>query len=86
MENLKIQFPCEYPIKVIGTTSPKFFMTVMQILLKYDPSLSLAKTSERMSREGKYTSITFQFFAQGEQQLKSMFAELKNCSMVRLVL
>jgi len=86
LKDAKIQFPCQYPIKVIGMTSPELLVRVMEILLKYDSSLTADKTKERQSRKGNYTSITFQFYASGERQLEAMFAELKNCNMVHLVL
>ena len=86
MEDAKIQFPCNYPIKVIGVTSPELLVSVTEILLRYDPTLTTDKTRERQSRKGNYTSITFQFYASGKQQLEAMFAELKNCNRVRVVL
>ena len=86
MQEPKIEFPCDYPIKVIGTSSPEFLSTIMIIVQKYDSSMGLDKTKERVSREGNYTSITFLFWATGESQLKKMFAELKQCSDVHMVL
>ncbi len=86
MHEPKIEFPCDYPIKVIGTSSPEFLSLIMTIVQKYDSSMGLDKTKERVSREGNYTSITFLFWATGESQLKKMFAELKQCSDVHMVL
>jgi putative lipoic acid-binding regulatory protein len=86
MQEPKIEFPCDYPIKVIGTSSPEFLSLIMTIVQKYDSSMALDKTKERVSREGNYTSITLLFWATGEGQLKDMFAELKECDDVHMVL
>ncbi|HAK51002.1 MAG TPA: hypothetical protein DCM54_03730 [Gammaproteobacteria bacterium] len=86
MQEPKIEFPCDYPIKVIGTSSPDFLATVLAVVQKYDPTMALDKTKERVSREGKYTSVTLLFWATGESQLKVMFTELKQCGDVHMVL
>ena len=81
-----IQFPCNYPIKVIGEAVPDFLDDVLTIVRKYDVTMALDKIKERASKEGKYKSITLLFWATGEPQLKQMFVELQQCEAVRMVL
>ncbi|MFT4712774.1 MAG: putative lipoic acid-binding regulatory protein [Candidatus Azotimanducaceae bacterium] len=82
----KIEFPCDYPIKVIGDASHDLVDNVLRVLVKYDASLSLAKIEERPSKKGNYCSVRVDFYATGEDQLKSMFEELKTHTWVRMVL
>ena len=82
----KIEFPCDYPIKVICDASPDLVENVLEILLKYDTTLTTAKVEEKPSKQGKYCSVRVAFYASGEPQLKSMFEELKTHAWVRMVL
>ena len=82
----KIEFPCDYPIKVIADASHDLVDNVLSVLVKYDASLSLAKVEERPSKKGNYCSVRVEFYATGEVQLKSMFEELKTHTWVRMVL
>lgn len=86
MQEPKIEFPCDYPIKVIGESSPDFLTDVLAIVQRHDSSMVLDKVKERPSREGNYKSITLLFWATSEQQIKALSAELKTCEAVRLVL
>ncbi len=86
MKEPKIEFPCDYPIKVIGESHPGFQDEVLTIVRRYDPTIALDKVKERPSSKGKYSSITVLLWATGEPQIMSLFAELKNCAGVRLVL
>ena len=86
MQEPKIEYPCDYPIKVIGESSPSFLDDVLVIVQKYDSTMALDKVKERASWEGNYKSITLLLWATSEQQIKDVFAELKTCEAVRLVL
>lgn len=86
MKEPKIEFPCDYPIKVIGESGPGFRDEVLGILRRYDSTIVLDKVKERPSSKGNYHAITVLFRATGEPQLKRLFAELKECTAVRLVL
>ncbi len=86
MSEPRIEFPCDYPIKVIGESVPGFLEEVLAIVCRHDATMTLDKVSERASRRGNYTSITLELWATGEPQIKRMFMELKQCSAVRLVL
>lgn len=82
----RIEFPCEYPIKVIAEAELGLVHVVLSIARRHDPTLVMEKLSERMSRNGNYNAITIQFCATGETQLQALFRDLKECEAVRLVL
>ena len=85
-EGPKIEFPCDYPIKVIGEAGPDFLEQVVSIVRTYDDTLTPERISERDSRHGKYRSVTLQVHVLSEAQLKPMFNELKGLAAVRMVL
>jgi len=82
----KIEFPCDYPIKVIGDASHDLVDNVLSVVVKYDATVTYTKIEERPSSNGNYCSVRVEFTATGEVQLKSMFEELKTHSWVRMVL
>jgi uncharacterized protein len=83
---ITIVFPCNYPIKVVADSHPELVNRVIAILQSYDATVTVEKVKERASRSGKFTSVTVQFIATGEAQLKAMFEQLKTHSWVHMVL
>jgi len=86
MKRPKIEFPCDYPVKVMGDAHPAFADEVLEIMRRHDPTLAPEKVKERSSRHGNYRSVTVLFWATGEGQLKRVFEDLKTCESVRMVL
>ena len=82
----KIEFPCDYPIKVMCDSSSDLVEKVLGIMVKYDATLTNEKVEKRPSKKGNYCSVRVDFQATGEPQLKKMFEELKTHSWVRMVL
>ena len=82
----KIEFPCLYPIKVIGESLAGFqdevLATIERHTGKLDPNLVKAKPS----RGGNYVSVNVTIAASGEEQLAALFEDLKKITAVRLVL
>lgn len=82
----KIEFPCQYPIKVIGNAAIDFPDMVSAIMLKHDASFD-SKTLQVMdSNKGNYMSVRVTITATGEPQLKDLFEELKATGRVKMVL
>jgi len=86
MADPTIEFPCDYPIKVIGDSHPGFRDEVIEIVRRHDATVALDKVKERASKQGNYASITILLWATGEPQLRDLFADLKSCDSVRMVL
>ena len=47
-----LQFPTDYPIKVLGRPSDEFRARVHAIMLKHAPDLDPSRMTERMSEKG----------------------------------
>lgn len=82
----KIEFPCDYAIKVIGDAAPDFKQFVMDVVSRHDPELVEERVSVNSSRNGRFFSIRLTIVATGEPQLKALFEELKASGRVHMVL
>jgi putative lipoic acid-binding regulatory protein len=82
----KIEFPCAYPVKVLGLHAEDFAVCMVEILQRHDPGLIQEKISYRESRGGRYLSLTATITATGPEQLQALFDELKASGRVALVL
>lgn len=82
----KIEFPCPYPIKVIGHAGGDFADMVVGIVRNYDSELDLETLQVMDSNKGNYMSIRLIMTATGEPQLQEMFEALKATGRIKMVL
>ena len=52
----KIEFPCDYPVKVMGVSGPQFDVTVLEIFERHAPGVDHSRISIKASRKGTFTS------------------------------
>lgn len=81
-----IQYPCEFPIKIMGKTNLSFEATVLGILREHVPDLGEGAISLRHSSEGKFVSITATITATSRQQLDDLYGALNAHDDVLMVL
>lgn len=82
----RIEFPCDYPVKVMGFASAAFQTEVMEVIHRHANQVPDHRITERVSAKGNYLSITVIIEATGEDQLKSIFQELMRQENVKMVL
>jgi putative lipoic acid-binding regulatory protein len=82
----RIEFPCDYPIKVMGETCEEFREHVLTVMERHAPGFDQAKVTIRDSRKATYQSLTVTITATGKDQLDAIFVDLKTSSRVRMVL
>ncbi len=82
----KIEFPCDYPVKVMGDKCEAFRSHVLTVMERHAPGFDTMKVTVRDSRAGTYQSLTVTITATGEDQLRAIFVDLKSSSLVRMVL
>ena len=85
-EKPQIEFPCQYPIKVLGDASPQLQEHILRVLDKHAPGYQASDITSRESSKGKWQSITVVITATGKPQLEAIFADLKTSSRVKMVL
>ncbi len=81
-----IEFPCAYPIKVIGASVEGFTDLVVSIVRRHDPHFDVSTVEHNDSRHGAYRSVRLIITATGESQLQDLFNELKASGQVKMVL
>lgn len=82
----KLEFPCEYPIKVIGVSGQNLRHHVVEIMRIHAGEIDELLITERESSEGRFESVTVVITATGKPQLDTIFAELKATGIVKMVL
>lgn len=86
MSETLFEFPCDFPIKVMGRRTDDFRSLVLGIVQKHTGNIDPANIEERPSKDGKYLSLTCTFNAQSKDQLDALYRELTACERVLIVL
>ncbi len=71
-----LQYPTEFPLKVIGWNNDDFEEFVVRIVSKHVPYINAGAVSVRESSGGKYLSVTLTFIAQSRDQVDAIYREL----------
>lgn len=79
-------FPCNFPIKVMGKTGVDFETKVLSIIRKHCPELGETAISTRRSKEGTYMAITVMIYAKSKEQVDDIYQELSAEETVLMVL
>ena len=85
-DDLRIEFPCDYPVRVIGEKDQDFRRAVLEIVRIHAPDLEEASVSVRDSRDGNYCSVRVTIVATGDVQLRALHQDLIADPRVRMVL
>jgi putative lipoic acid-binding regulatory protein len=81
-----LEFPCAFPIKVMGRTQPGFAQAIVEIVNRHAPDFDPATLEMRASKAGNYLSVTATVNARSREQLDDLYRELVAHSMVTMVL
>ena len=81
-----LEFPCHFPLKVIGKNVEEFEVRVMGVIHKHVIEADTAHCRRRLSAGNKYLALTISFMAQSQEQLDSIYAELKKIEHVMVML
>ena len=81
-----IEFPCEYPIKIIGDGSSMFTDHIESVMTNTIGLGNYSKISEKYSKNKKWLSITISFIAKNENQLRRIHHHLKVSNSVKMVI
>jgi putative lipoic acid-binding regulatory protein len=76
LEQKELEFPCQFPLKVIGTQSVEFRTVVIDIIRRHVVDLDEARITTRPSTGGKYIALTATFQATSREQLDALYREL----------
>jgi putative lipoic acid-binding regulatory protein len=85
-EGSLLDFPCDFPIKVMGRKAPGFAQAMTDIVRRHAPDFDPATVEMRPSRQGRYLSITCVVRATSREQLDALYQELCDHPWVVMVL
>lgn len=85
-KNSSIEFPCEFPIKIMGKASLEFQALALSIVRKHAPDLSEGAVQTRYSKDNKYISLTVTINAASQEQLDAIYRELSTNQQVLVAL
>lgn len=81
-----IEFPCEFPIKVMGETHIDFSIEIVKTIQQHTATFDASKVEMRASSGGKYTSLTCTCYVESKPQLDNIYRALTSHPMVKFVL
>ena len=82
----KIEFPCDYPIKVMGRQCAEFETVVIDIIELHAPGIDISRINVKTSSKGTFTSMTVFITATGQPQLEALHGDLMASGLVKMVL
>ena len=81
-----IEFPCDFPIKVMGETHVDFTSEVIKTIQTLAPSFDASQIEMRGSTGGKYISLTCTVHVTNKPQLDNIYRALTSHPMVKVTL
>jgi uncharacterized protein len=72
-----LQYPTDYPIKVVGRPSDEFRARVHATMLRHAPKLDPDRVTERLSENGNFLSISYMIVAESNEQVIALVNGLK---------
>ncbi len=81
-----IDYPCDFPIKVMGLSQQGFAQAVMETVARHDPGFNASTIEMRSSSKARYISLTCTVSATSREQLDALYQDLCDHPMVVMVL
>jgi uncharacterized protein len=81
-----LEFPCEFPLKIMGEARDGFAAAMVEIVRLYAPDFDATRVEMRPSSTGKYLSLTCTITATSKPQLDDLYRALTAHPMVKIVL
>ncbi|MBS0453231.1 MAG: DUF493 family protein [Proteobacteria bacterium] len=81
-----IEYPSQFPIKVMGANVDGFVTAVTHVARQFDPTFDAATVQLRDSSGGKYLGVTITVTATSREQLDDLYRALTSHPMVKVVL
>ena len=81
-----IEYPTDFPIKVMGRREPRLVQTIVDIVQKHAPDFDPSTVEMRASKKNSYLSVTCTIRATSREQLDALYGELCDHPSVVMVL
>lgn len=81
-----IEYPSQFPIKVMGVKADGFVHAITLIAEQFDPNFDASTIELRNSKAGNYLGVTITVTATSREQLDDLYRALSGHPMVKVVL
>lgn len=81
-----IEFPCEFPIKIMAVNRAGVVDELIAIAQQHHPELLESSIKQQLSKNGTYLSITLNVYAQSQSALDALYRELTQHPDIKMVL
>jgi uncharacterized protein len=81
-----IEYPCRFPIKVMGANTSDFVAAVTAMAQAVDPGFGAEHLEQRPSRAGNYLGLTVQVWVHNREQLDGLYRAFTGHPLVKYVL
>ena len=81
-----LEFPCRFPVKVIGHNTDEFEALVTGIVLAHADQYEGVGITTNTSGAGRYLAVTVTIEATSKDQLDRIYQDLSDCEHVRMAL
>jgi putative lipoic acid-binding regulatory protein len=71
-----LEFPCDFPIKIMGRESTDFRKLARALVEKHTGPIAEDAIRNALSRNGSFVSVTITVNAQSQQQLDDIYREI----------
>lgn len=81
-----IEFPCHFPIKVMGELHDEFTSTVIKVIKNYNQQFDPSTIEMKGSSGGRYISLTCFVYVKSKIELDTIYQSLSSHPMIKIVL
>lgn len=81
-----MEFPCDFPIKIMGEDNAEFRQAVRSLVEKHTGPLPDSAIQTALSRTERFVSLTITVTAQSREQLDNIYQDLTDHDDVKMAL
>jgi putative lipoic acid-binding regulatory protein len=85
-EQSLIEYPCRFPIKVMGANVEGYVTALTHVAKSFDPGFDASTIELRPSKAGNYMGVTLSVYVTSREQLDELYRTLTTHPMVKIVL
>ena len=75
-EESAIEFPCDFPIKMMGRDTPAFRQTMRALVEGHVGDINESRVQSTVSRNLRFVSVTITITATSQQQLDAIYRDV----------
>lgn len=84
-EQSLIEYPCQFPIKVMGANVDGYVAAMTHVAKAFDPGFDASTIELRPSKAGNYMGITLSVYVTSRVQLDELYRTFTTHPMVKVV-